>query len=257
MGGLHDWESELAPHYDEASGCSASSPTTGRRPGRPAAARVRRESSASATRTPRRRVGVLLRRAGRDGPRPVLRRRGARRAPAASRAGAAWSAARTARRTRSSRTTCTSPSARGAHGDARTHGGRHPPARRRGRLRRLRGHERALRRVAAQRDRRRSRARGVVVAAGALGTNKLLQRCQPRRLAAAHLRPPRRARAHQLRGDPRGHAPDGLPGRPDQARRDHSSIYPDPTRTSRRSPTATPATRCRRSTRCWSATARA
>ena len=42
----------------------------------------------------------------------------------------------------------------------------------------------------------------------------------PERVAAAHLRPPRRARAHQLRVDPHRDRARGLPRRPDQTGRD-------------------------------------
>ena len=66
---------------------------------------------------------------------------------------------------------------RGAQRDARTQVRRHAPARLARRRRRLRGRERALGRVAAQ-GARVQRARGVVVSAGPLGTNKLLQRCR-------------------------------------------------------------------------------
>ena len=42
-----------------------------------------------------------------------------------------------------------------------------------------------------RRGRRSFTAKGVVVSAGALGTNKLLQRCRPERLARTDLEPPR------------------------------------------------------------------
>ena len=62
-----------------------------------------------------------------------------------------------------------------------------------------------------RRERRVQRARGVVVAAGPLGTNKLLQRCRAERLAARDLPAPRRAGAHELRVDPHGDGARGLP----------------------------------------------
>ena len=68
---------ELAPALRRgASGCSASSTYDRRRPGRPAAARVRRATSASATPTPRRASASSSASPGVTRPRPVLRRRG-------------------------------------------------------------------------------------------------------------------------------------------------------------------------------------
>ncbi len=57
------------------------------------------------------------------------------------------------------------------------------------------------------RGRQTLRAKGVVVAAGALGTNHLLANCKHERRAAAALRPDRRRRPHQLGVDPGGHRP--------------------------------------------------
>ena len=57
-------------------------------------------------------------------------------------------------------------------------GDRDPPARRRRRQRRLRGHQRALRAAARPRPPHRSPPAASIVAAGPLGTNKLLQRCR-------------------------------------------------------------------------------
>ena len=68
--------------------------------------------------------------------------------------------------------------ARGRAGDAGAHRGRHPPARRGRRLGGLRGHDRALGRVVARATGGRRRRKGVVVAAGALGTNRLLAACR-------------------------------------------------------------------------------
>ena len=79
-----------------------------------------------------------------------------------------------------------------------------------------------------RKERRVQRARGVVVAAGPLGTNRLLQLLPPERLAAAHLRAPGRAGAHELRVDPGGDGARGLPRRPDQTRRDHLLDLPRP-----------------------------
>ena len=79
-----------------------------------------------------------------------------------------------------------------------------------------------------RKERRVQRARGVVVSAGPLGTNKLLQRCRVKGSLPQHLRSPRRARAHQLGVDPRGHRARGLPRGPDQTRRDHLLDLPGP-----------------------------
>ena len=70
----------------------------------------------------------------------------------------------------------------------------------------------------ARRDRRRRRARHEQ-AAPAL---------PPGRLAAARLVAPRRARAHEQRGDPRGHGPARLRGGLDEAGRDHVVDLPGP-----------------------------
>ena len=51
-------------------------------------------------------------------------------------------------------------------------------------------------------------ARGVVLAAGALGTNKLLANCRHRGSLPRHLRPARRAGPHQQRVDQRRHRPE-------------------------------------------------
>ena len=149
----------------------------------------------------------LLRRAGRDRPRPVLRRRGAGPHRLHRAAGAAWSAARTAPRTRSSRTTCGSPSARGAQVTPERTVDRHPPARRaptaptatrsrpsapaRGCARDRAASPRARRR------RRRRRARHEPAARSAAGSTA---RCRSVSDRLGELR------AHQLRGDPRRHA---------------------------------------------------
>ena len=111
---------------------------------------------------------------------------------------------------------------------ARAHGRRHP--RRSARADGSDGYAVTTERTGAwlRRDRRVHTARGVVVAAGPLGTNKLLAALQARRLAAARLGPPRRARAHELRGDPRRHA--ARSDAQDMTKRVaiSSSVYPDP-----------------------------
>ncbi len=72
-----------------------------------------------------------------------------------------------------------------------------------------------------RKQRRVHRARGVVVAAGPLGTNLLLQRCRLGGSLPAHQPPPGRAGAHQQRGDPHGDGPRGLPRRSHSPRGDH------------------------------------
>ena len=76
-------------------------------------------------------------------------------------------------------------------------------------------------------DRQTLTAKGVVVAAGPLGTNQLLQRCRHRRRAAAPLQAPRLPRAHQLRGDLRGHH-QGRPPRLHEVDRDHLELLSRP-----------------------------
>ena len=78
-----------------------------------------------------------------------------------------------------------------------------------------------------RKDRQVLTARGVVVAAGALGTNQLLQRCRLRRLAAAALGPHRPRRPHQQRGDHRRHH-QGRPPRLHQVDRDHLELLSRP-----------------------------
>ena len=104
------------------------------------------------------------------------------------------------------------------------------------RLRRLRGHERALRRL-VRKDAPTLTARGVVVAAGALGTNQLLQRC---RLGGSLPRLSDRI-GHLVRTN--SEAISAVTTRttattsPSRSRSPRASI-PTPTRTSRTSPTA-------------------
>ena len=110
------------------------------------------------------------------------------------------------------------------------------------RLGRLRGHDRAHRRLVAPRPPRAHRARRRRRRRPARH-EQAAGRLQAARLAAARLGPPRRARAHELRGDPRRHAP-ARRARDDQARGDLlERLSRTPTRTSRPSPTATRATR--------------
>ena len=94
-----------------------------------------------------------------------------------------------------------------------------------------------------RRRRRTFTARGVVFAAGPLGTNKLLASLQAARLAAAGLRPHRQARADELGGDPRGHAPARRRPTSRSASRSPDRSTPTRTRTSRPSSTARPPTR--------------
>ena len=93
--------------------------------------------------------------------------------------------------------------------------------------RRLRRDQRALRRVVPQGPRRRSPRKGVVVAAGPLGTNQLLQRCRHGRRAPAPLEPHRLPRAHEHRGD-LGRHHQGRPPRLHQVDRDHLELLSRP-----------------------------
>ncbi len=77
-------------------------------------------------------------------------------------------------------------------------------------------------------QRRVLRARGVVVAAGPLGTNRLLQRCRLEGSLPRGLPSPRRAREDQLRVDPHRDRARGLPRGPDQAGGDHLLDLPRP-----------------------------
>ena len=92
-------------------------------------------------------------------------------------------------------------------------------------------------------DRRTFTARGVVFAAGPLGTNKLLAACRLHGSLPRVSRPHRQARAHELGGDPRGHAAARRAGHPASASRSPARSIPIPTRTSRPSCTATRPTR--------------
>ena len=204
---------------------------------------------------PRRRV---LRRAGRHRRRPVLRRRG----PAAHRLRRACGALhgrlsarreehageelpvvrREARRARSSPSARSSTSGRSARRDG---------------SRRLRGRPRALGRVAAQGPPGASARAASSSAAGALGTNQLLQRCKrggslPR--ISDRLGELVRTNSEAILAVT---APDGLE-RHDQARRDQRLDLPRPRHAHRdRQLRRRPATASRCSTRCSSATARA
>ena len=106
----------------------------------------------------------------------------------------------------------------------------------------------------ARREQQTLRARGVVVAAGALGTNRLLAALQAERLAAEGLGPARLPRAHQQRVDHGRDRAEGLPRRLHASRsRSPRASTPTRTRTSRSSPTA--AARDSQSwlfRRCWS-----
>ncbi len=158
------------------SGCSASPPTTRTIPPTTTCASTRRRS-AWPRRTPRRGSACSwARRARRSRTRSSAARD--RIARAACAAGAAWSAARTAPRTRSSRTTCGSRSATGVKVmPERTVIGHHA-------ARRADGSDGyavtidALGRVGRRGQTARSPRAGVVVAAGALGTNRLLAACR-------------------------------------------------------------------------------
>ena len=175
-----------------------------------------------------------------------------RTAPAACAAGAAWSAARTAPRTRWSRTTCGSRSAR-ARGSCPSapsstseplDGGR------------LRGHERALRRVGPQASGgRRPRAASSSPRARSARTG-----CWRRASSTARSRSSRDRLGELVRTNSEAILAVTLPeGAPDVTRRVAitGSIYPDPRHAHRdRRLRRARATRCRASSRCSPATAR-
>ena len=110
----------------------------------------------------------------------------------------------------------------GRAGHARAHGDRHPAARRR----RLRGHQRTLRLLAAQGAARAdgARRRG---RRGRAGHEPAARGVQAQRLAAEAERSAGRARAHELGGDPRRHAAARLAGG-DPAGGDHRLDLPRP-----------------------------
>ena len=174
------------------------------------------------------RVGVFFGDAGRDGARPVLRRRRARSAPAACCAGAAWSAARTAPRTRWSRTTCGSPSAPAPRCcpsatvvDVRPLGARR-------RLGGLRGDHRAPRRVAARATAARSPPAASWSPPARSAPTSCSPRCQLARLAAARLGPRSASScARTRRRSSRSRCPRDAPDMT-RARRDHRLDLPRP-----------------------------
>ena len=106
---LADWESELRPHYDAAERMLGVTDYEGIGPADELLREYGEEIGVGDT-FANTRVGVFFGQPRQGGPRPLLRRRGAGRGPAACAAGAAWSAAATAPRTRWSRTTSGSPS---------------------------------------------------------------------------------------------------------------------------------------------------
>ena len=233
-----DWEATLAPHYAEAERMLGVDRLRRGRPGRPAAARARRATSASATRTRKTRVGRVLRRARRHRARSVLRRRGP--GPHGLHALRALHGRLPLRREEHARQEL--PVLRRAPGRAD-----HARARRWSTCAPLGARDGSegygvltessgawLRKSAAtltraRRRRRRRRARHQPAAAALPAA----------RLAAAGLRPPRRARAHQQRGDPRGDRAARRPGGPHQAASPSPrASTPTPTRTSRPCATA-------------------
>ena len=110
---LGDWELRAGAPLRHRRADARRRRVRGDRPGRQAAAGIRRgdRRRRDLHQHPRRR---LLRQARRGGRRSLLRRRGARTGPAACAAAAAWSAAATAPRTRWSRTTSGSPRSSGS-----------------------------------------------------------------------------------------------------------------------------------------------
>ena len=240
--GLEDWESALAPHYDTAERMLGVTQYEGEGPADRMLREIASEMGVEDTLLddPRRRV---LRRARPHGARSLLRRRGAAarglhplrrvhgRLPPQREEHARQELplVRRARRRRD---------------PARAHRRRHPPARCARRLRRLRGHERALGRVGAQgpphadRPRRRRRGRrrsGPTSCCSAAGSGA---RCRgsPSASATSCAPTPRRSRP----SPPRTSSTTSR----SRSRSPRASI-PIPTRTSRTSPTARARTRSR------------
>ena len=199
--GLGGWDAELAPALRHRRADARRDRVPRRGPRRPAAQGAAARSWASPRPTSRpASASTSASPARRSRTRSSAAR--ARRGAAASAAGAAWSAAATAPRTRSSRTTSGSPSASAPRScpSARspTSSRSAPPTARRATASTTE-HPGAW----VRKRRRTFTARGVVVAAGALGTNRLLARCK---LGGSLPRLSDRlgdARAHQQRVDPR------------------------------------------------------
>ena len=199
---LGNWEAELAPHYDEAQRMLG---VVDYDQDDPAADLLREfgEELGVGDTYSRTRVGVFLGEPGKTVPDPYFDGEG----PAAHRLHALRALHGRLPARRQEHTRQELPLARRAarrEGDARAPSRRRPPARGGRRLGRLPGHHRAS--GAWLRKRRRVHtARGVVIAAGPLGTNKLLANCRHSGSLPQPLAAPRRAGAHQQRGHPRRH----------------------------------------------------
>ena len=216
--GLDDWEAALAPHYDEAERMLGVVAYDQDDPADDLLREFAREIGVEDTYA-KTRVGVLLDgKPGQTHARPVLRRR--RAGPHGVPALRALHDRLPARRQEHAREELpVAGRARRRRGVPRAHGGRRPAARRGRRLGGLRDHHRAAGRVAAappphvHRPRRGVRRR-------AARHQPAARRVQAARLAAARSRTDRQARAHELGGDPRGHAAARRAGHP-AAGRDH------------------------------------
>ncbi len=239
---LDDWEAGLAPHYETAQRMLGVVVHDNDDPADQLLRELGEELGVGRhlPQDPDRR---LPRQPRADGPRSLLRRRG----PGADRLHAVRPLHGRLPARRQEHPGQELPLARRAprrRGAGRAHRHRHPPARRRPTA--ATATRSASERSGMLRGRRRRtiKARGVIVAAGPLGTNKLLQRC---RLGGSLPRISDRL-GELVRTNSESilavRVPDGLPRRPDQAGRDHLEHLPrSRTPTSRRSPTARPATR--------------
>ena len=155
--GIEDWATALAPALRHRRADARRRHRHGRRPRRPAPARVRpRDRRGPDVREDARRR--LLRHAGGDGGRPVLRRRGAR-AHRLHRLRPLHGRLPAQRQEHAAEELPLAGGARRGDDHARAHGRRHPAARRARRLGRLRGHDGAHRRLAAPRPPRPHHAR--------------------------------------------------------------------------------------------------
>jgi cholesterol oxidase len=221
VGGLDDWEAALAPHYDEAERMLGVAAVDGRRPRRPTAARVRprdrRRRDYAKTR-----VGVFFGEPGVTVPDPFFGGAGPTRTAACACGRCMVGCPHNAKNTLV-KNYLWLPSARARDQPERTVVDIRPLGAPDGsRATRSRPSARGL---AAARPAT-CTARGVV-SPPARSARTSCSRAARLRLAAARLGPPRRARAHELGGDPRRHAAQGRAGLTKRVAIT-SSVYPDP-----------------------------
>ena len=174
--GLADWEAELRPHYDTAERMLGVTEYEGMTPADELLREYGEEIGVGDT-FAHTRVGVFFGEPGKQVPDPYFGGEGPPRT-GCMRCGSCMVGCRHGAKNTLVKNYLWFAERLGRRDPARAPGDRDPPARRRRRLRRLRGHERALRAPGCDAGRRTLTARGVVVAAGALGTNQLLANCR-------------------------------------------------------------------------------